>query len=375
MSLIHPARKFDFKSLSEGLADAKQKGLVSEHPGPDGLRLYCYTRQTTYDRLWEEFSLMSRGLILDFVAEHVVATPFPKFFNVGEGTQAIPDLPFETFEKVDGSLIILFHHSGEWRAATKGSFKSEQAQWAQSLISRHDLTALTPGTTYLAEAIYPENRIVVHYQESGLVLLGAYDEGGEELSYVELQSVGDRLGWRTAKRHSFASVSELIVHAEKLSASEEGFVLRFADGLRLKVKGDEYRRIHALISRCTPLAMWEAMQAGDDLESVRRDLPEEFWADFDGIVSRLKVNANNIIEATAREAAQFDGLSDKEVGLALPTIPAEVRSFIFPFRKNGGDLLCGRTRQLLFRSIRPTGNILAGYVPSYAMNRVMDEAI
>ena len=27
----------------------------------------------------------------------------------------------------------------------------------------------------------------------------------------------------------------------------------------------------------------------------------------------------------------------------------------------------------MFRAIRPTGNVLEGYVPSFAVNRVMDE--
>ncbi|QEG30303.1 hypothetical protein GobsT_51080 [Gemmata obscuriglobus] len=67
-------------------------------------------------------------------------------------------------------------------------------------------------------------------------------------------------------------------------------------------------------------------------------------------------------------------LSDKDVGLKLDTFPAEVRRFIFPYRKAAGDLMCGRTRDLIFRSIRPDGNRLAGYTPSTAMNRVMDEA-
>jgi hypothetical protein len=43
----------------------------------------------------------------------------------------------------------------------------------------------------------------------------------------------------------------------------QGFVVRFADGLRLKLKGSEYRRIHALISRRTPLAMGEGLNASD----------------------------------------------------------------------------------------------------------------
>src|SRR5262249_61017019 len=100
-----------------------------------------------------------------------------------------------------------------------------------------------------------------------------------------------------ARRHPFGSFSDLVEHARGLPRSEEGFVIRFSDGLRLKLKGDEYKRIHALISRCTPLAMWEAMQAGDDMQAIRRDLPEEFWGDFDAILAML---ACCLDEVTAR---------------------------------------------------------------------------
>ena len=86
-----------------------------------------------------------------------------------------PDRPFETFEKVDGSLIILFWHAGEWRTATKGTFGSAQASWAAERLRGCDLSALSRGTTYLAEAVYAENRIVVRYDQDELVLLAAYD--------------------------------------------------------------------------------------------------------------------------------------------------------------------------------------------------------
>ena len=62
--------------------------------------------------------MLARGVILDPEAKRVVASPFPKFFNVGEKADSIPNLPFETFEKLDGSLIILFYHKGEWRTSS-----------------------------------------------------------------------------------------------------------------------------------------------------------------------------------------------------------------------------------------------------------------
>jgi RNA ligase len=370
----HPARTMPFDELWHSLQTAKAEGLIREHVGQDGLRLFCYTESCVYERKWNDAALMARGIILDPDAKRVVATPFPKFFNVGERLESIPDLPFETFEKLDGSLIIIFHHKNEWRCATKGSLSSDQAKWAENWIARHDLSHLDEETTYLAEAIYPENRIVVHYADTGLFLLGAYRGDGIELGYDELLFLSDRLGWRIAKRYSFAAISELLALAKELPASQEGFVLRFADGLRLKVKGDEYCRIHRMVSRLTPLAMWEAMYAGDDLEAVRRQLPEEFWMDFDSITAILQSQIADLVARIKSEAEAVAGLADKEVGLRLAGFPEDVRRFIFPYRKSGGDLLTGRTRDLVFRSIRPGANALAGYSPSSSVNRVMSEA-
>lgn len=372
---IHPARNLSFDELWDGLQKAKAEKLVSENVGADGLRLYCYSDSCVYDRKWDGITMLARGIILDPAEKRIVATPFLKFFNVGErGDEALPDLPFETFEKLDGSLIILFHYKGEWRTATKGSLSSDQAKWARAWIASHDLSILDKETTYLAEAIYPENRIVVHYDRAGLFLLGAYRSDGSELSYDELRELGERLSWPVAKRHAYSSVAELLAIAKDLPSSEEGFVLRFSNGLRVKVKGDEYRRIHALVSHLTPLAMWEAMMNGDDLEVIRRQLPEEFWADFDNITNILRKQVEDLISMVKVRAEATSGLTDKEVGLRLNEFPPDIRPFIFPYRKQNGDLLNGRSRLAVFRAIRPTGNRLIGYTPSYAMNRVMEEA-
>jgi RNA ligase len=375
MTTIHPARTIPFRELVDALRSAREARLVSEQASHDGLRVYCYTSSCVYDGQWNDATLIARGLVLDVKNETVVATPFPKFFNVFKRGETIPDLSFETFEKVDGSLIIIFWHAGEWKTTTKGAFGSAQAQWAAERLKSCDLSALRRGTTYLAEAVYAENRIVVRYAEDALVLLAAYDESGAELSYASLSETADRLGWRMAVRHSYNSVSQLLIEAKDLPVDEEGFVVRFNDGLRLKIKGAEYRRIHALISRITPLAMWEIMQAGDDLAKVRKDIPEEFWTDFDAICVLLARQLDTVMDTAKREAASVAHLSDKDVGLRLDQFPPDIRSLIFPYRKQSGDLLSGRTRQMVFRLIRPTANELPGYAPSYAINRVLDESI
>jgi len=370
----HPARAMDFTDLVEGLEAARAAGYIYRRfDAETGRALYCYTSKCVYDEVWTDITVLARGLILDPAERRIVATPFPKFFNVGEGGRPVPDLPFESFEKLDGSLAIIHHHGGRWRAATKGAFDSDQARWAEAWLDTHDLSVLDQGTTYLAEATYPENRIVIRYDEPNLVLLAAYAGDGTEASYDEVLAIAAALRWPVAERKSYSSYAALIAETAILPKTAEGFVLRYSDGTRFKAKGAEYRRVHALISRCTPLAMWEAMAAGDDMAAIRQDLPEEFWSDFDDITAILQGGYDALVARIAAAAASLAHLSDKDLGLTLGTLPAETRPYLFAYRKTGASF-APKARQALFRQIRPMANELAGYVPSYAMGRVKEEA-
>jgi len=234
----HPARTVPFAELWGGLQAARAAGLVMMREDADtGRSLWCYTTRCVYESGWDTFALLARGLVLHAGTQQVVATPFPKFFNLGERGQVIPELPFEVFEKLDGSLVIIHFHSGRWRAVTKGAFDSPQAIWTEERLTHQDLSALRPGTTYLSEAIYPENRIVIAYAEPALVLLAAYGEDGLELETAALQTVAIALKWRMAERYRYDSFADLVAEAHRLPASREGFVIRFTNGLRLKVKG------------------------------------------------------------------------------------------------------------------------------------------
>ena len=374
---VHPAHTIPFDELVTRLKAARDQRVVyerydSQSGRPGGLTLYVYTERCVYDGLWDLATISARGLILDLAATKIVATPFPKFFNLGERDGTAPDLPFEVTEKLDGSLIIIFHHEGRWRTATKGAFDSPQALWARERLAERDVSVFQPGTTYLAEATYPENRIVVHHDTAALRLLAAYDGNGRELPFAEIEKIGAAAGMPAAKRHSFGSLAELAKIARALPKSEEGFVLRFENGLRLKVKGDEYKRIHALISRVTPLAMWEAMAAGSDLEAIRRDLPEEFWGDFDAIVTIISGQIAANVAVVRDVVKSVEHLSDKELGLSLGTLDKRAQPFVFDWRKSGGKL-GPRSMATMFRGVRPTGNVLAGYTPSFAVNRVQDD--
>ena len=369
--MIHPARRMSFDHLWSGLQRLKESGYVNEVIDGD-LSSFCYTQKCTYEKAWDLTTLAARGLILDRTAQRVIATPFPKFFNLSEhGENNIPAIPFQTFEKLDGSLIIMYHHNGKWRFNTKGSFKSEQAKWAKE--DMHNiLTPFKPGITYLFEVIYAENRIVVPYDYEGLVLIGGYKEDGTELTYEELQWTATLGGVRIMKAYPYSSIADLILKTRLLPKDEEGFVVRFDDGLRLKLKGDEYVRVHAMISRLTPIAIWEALFEGRDLEQYRSHLPEEFLVDFDAIRTCLRGQHDHIYNMVHYAVLQSNLhlLSDKEIGLKLKEFPEPVRGLIFPFLKYKTKL-----DEKIMKLIRPNGNVLPGYTPSYMLHRVHEEAV
>lgn len=266
MTALHeliPADELD-AALDAGLVTRKQ------HPHLP-LSIYTYTRTAQYSRAWTTATLRCRGLIADDVTGEIVAWPFPKFFNVGEHGQGheyappLPDEPFRIFDKADGSLGIVFHYDGRWHVASKGSFTSEQAMWAQGRLSTSDTNNLIPGVTYLCEIIYPENRIVVDYGDrEDLVLLGAYRADGREAQLEWAAPDWHPIG-SVVRSWGFLPLADLVKLTEANSRpdgtptsgiSTEGYVIRYASGLRAKAKLSEYVRLHKVLTGITERDIW-----------------------------------------------------------------------------------------------------------------------
>ena len=116
--------------------------IAQRHPTLP-LLIYNYSRTTQFSGIWDDITLNCRGLVLDLEG-NVIAKPFPKFFNYEEHTaegSKLPPIPnenFEVYEKMDGSLGIIFHYEGEWLIATRGSFASEQAIKGMEMMKKYN---------------------------------------------------------------------------------------------------------------------------------------------------------------------------------------------------------------------------------------------
>lgn len=282
----------DRKLLDKYVAD----GLVREQKHPTlPLSIFNYAERVQYERLWDDVTRQCRGLVMH--GDTVVARPFAKFFNDTEHTpEEIPwHLPCEITEKMDGSLLIYFEFQGQWVAATRGSFISEQAAEGLAIINEHyGHVPFVAGYTHLFEVLYPENRIVLDYGDTRDVVLLAivHTKTGLEVP---------RSNWHYECRHvkSLPPTASLADLRALIRDDQEGYVVRFSNGFRVKVKGERYLELHKVYSGISSRLVWENLSTGKPFDELLAIVPDEFgdWvraekaamlAKFDQLNARLE---------------------------------------------------------------------------------------
>ena len=234
------------------------------------LAILNYTPQAQYDPKleWGVEMNLSRGLIYCIDTLEVVARPFPKFWNLGDSRhpETMPEnLPDEVpifLEKLDGSMGVLFEWEGLNHVATRGSFHSEQAEWATNWLRlNYSHLKLPKEVTLVSEIIYSENKIVVDYDFEGLVILAAINKySGHESPRSDLKPFCTTMGLPLVKEYK-TSISQALTEDEK---NREGYVVTYpSTGLKVKVKFEEYCRLHKVLTGLSVHSVWELLRDGN----------------------------------------------------------------------------------------------------------------
>jgi hypothetical protein len=247
--------------------------------------------------------MQCRGLILHDDGR-IVARPFEKFFSYDQLNGKVPDEPFVAFDKMDGSLGILYWVGDDPFISTRGSFVSEQAvigtDMIQSMAQRYKFRK---DWTYLFEIIYPGNRIVVNYGRlTTLVLLAII----ETETGFEINIPNDYPFPRAERYDDIADLKQVLSIQNK---EKEGFVLRFRSGQRVKVKFDEYKRLHRLLTGVSPKLIWEFMLAGKPVSELMQNVPDEFFNWVRGQLDALNNRYTHIADVCTSD---FKDLGDRK---------------------------------------------------------------
>lgn len=328
-------KKLNKESIDKLIEDGFIK--KSSHPNGD-LFIYNYTEKTQFENYWTPETTQCRGLITDD-SGNIVARPFAKFFNIEQHKGSLPVEPFDVYEKLDGSLGILYFYNNAPYIATKGSFTSRQAIEANNMlhsIYKDSVPLLDKKLTYLFEIIYPSNRIVVNYGDhQSLTLLGVVDiESGADLpidSFVYL-------GFPIVERHDGLQDIEIITKLN--DNNKEGFVIRFKNGLRVKFKFNDYVRLHSIITEMTSKKVWGMFKDNVPFDDFIEQIPDELFSWFKKTEKFFKDEYKKIEETSLSELARIKAVvfsdpsikidgTDSRKRLAHLIAPHQYRSVMF----------------------------------------------
>lgn len=262
--------------LIEELRKRVDLGLIAARPN-GRLTIFDYTNHCMFERAWDEFTTQARGLVLDDQGR-IVARPWPKFFNLNERPEtrleALPTETPELSEKLDGSMIIVFHDQVEkrWRAITRGCWENPQTKYANAWLGKNT-PALDVRNTYMFELIAPWNRLVIPYAEEEMVLLGIVrTDTGEDASYAQVGAYAQNYGLK-AVGFETKPISSISLEDPKVR-DREGYVARYSNGLRVKLKYKQYMILHKILTGLSVKGIWETLSVNN--EPSFENVPDEF---------------------------------------------------------------------------------------------------
>lgn len=208
-----------------------------------------------YSQIESDFSLdivkEARGLILEDKTWKVICYPFNKFFNFGEEYADNIDWESAVVEtKEDGSLIKIYFYNDEWKIATNGTIDAEDAELqsgpyknfkqlfdAAAEKCHFDFSKLNRYFTYCCEICSEFNIIICPQSEMRLIHIGTRNNR-------TFQEVETDIGIPHPQRYTLSSLEDCIAMAKTFDFTKEGFVVKDKNYNRIKVKSEDYVRVH-----------------------------------------------------------------------------------------------------------------------------------
>ena len=303
-----------------------------------------------YSQIESDFSLdivkEARGLILEDKTWKVICYPFNKFFNFGEEYADNIDWESAVVEtKEDGSLIKIYFYNDEWKIATNGTIDAEDAELqsgpyknfrqlfdAAAEKCHFDFSRLNRYYTYVLELCSEFNIIICPQSEMRLIHIGTRNNR-------TFQEVEADIGIPHPQRYALSSLEDCIAMAKTFDFTKEGFVVKDKNYNRIKVKSEDYVRVHRLANN-------GSMTEERAIELIRANELDEFFTYFphykeyigrikakiaalsytiDKDISRAKVIKEN---SSSRKdfAAWVAGLSSLEKAIAFLVYDEKIES-------------------------------------------------
>lgn len=239
--------------LRENGLDKTVKDLNLIFQQKDSLVLLKY-KQHCAD--WRNEALHNcRGIILDSNQNwKIVAYPYDKFFNLGEGYAARIDwTSAKVYKKYDGSLINLYHYNEQWNVQTTGMI--DASGYTSGTISFCELFWKTVGImykqtkeefcaqldvnkNYFFELCTPDNIVIVPTQKYNIYLHGV-----RNMITLKEESI-ESVNLISTEMFNLTNVKEVDKEIQNMPWTEEGYVVVDENFQRVKIKNPKYVAVH-----------------------------------------------------------------------------------------------------------------------------------
>ena len=295
---------------------------VVEHPSGNGYRVINYTKECQAAQMWNDTTIKCRGIIVDD-NDNIIARPFQKFFNYEEYTNP-NDIKstssFKVYEKLDGTLGILYWIDNTPYIATKGSFDGPQAVHATNILHtkyKDIYHTLNRNYTYLFEIIYPKDTHCVKYGGVDDIFLLAILHTEYETLELDPNILNET--FNVVKQYD--GVEDWKTIREIFDGyNREGFVIKFDNNFRLKLKYEEYKRLYFLKTGFTEKHIIELIR-NDEYDVIEETLTlfdEEQLPYYISIIDNVK-NTYKEIETISLNEYRDDFETDKDAALYFKT--------------------------------------------------------
>lgn len=296
------------------------------------LTIWNYSRATAWEDHWDDITMQCRGLVVDNEGK-IAARCLRKFFNwkqLVNTNYPIPNEPFTMTDKMDGQYGGLFYYDNEWILTSRGSFESIYAKRGFELLQKYDYKKLSTEYTYIFEIIFKEGRIVLKYDYEDLVMLACINITTGEEKEIYGQGFED-LGFKLVKRYD--GINDFKTIKTMISPDAEGYVIKFKSGFRMKIKGDEYCRLHAIITEISSKDIWRYVKDGLSIDELLENVPDEFdtWVkeQVKGLQKGYKLIDSIVKDKYRSEIDPQEGESRKDVALRILSHEKSLRPIFF----------------------------------------------
>lgn len=320
-------------NLEEGLimvVDGRRSGL-------EDLVLLNYHPTASFRRAseWKDIERVARGLVFEKGTGRLIARPYIKFHNYGElaDDALIEDRDIDRISyKEDGSLGICFYYNGLWWVSTHGSLNSDQGVKGTEILRTKQTQFMNTKFTYMAEIIYPENRIVTNYGDmTDLILLDvipigtctSVDSGHGKFLIKQGVFADSQKDWIVDDTNVIQSILNFCENQPDFNF--EGFVVTLTNGRKVKFKTKEYLSVHRCRFAVSLSKVKELMLTSPEtLIQWKETLPNEFFEDVDGMIKVLTEYANHGFDTVIKSVKEIYANKGIEAGGNVKEISRQI---------------------------------------------------